>query len=39
MCSCEYLSSYFKYDVSFVDVVKFDYRIFEIKFCVYSSIF
>ena len=36
---CEYLS-FFGYDVSFVDVVKFDYRNFYIKFSVfYSSIF
>ena len=33
MCFCEYLS-FFGYDVSFVDVVKFDYRNFCIKFCV-----
>ena len=31
MCFCEYLS-FFGYDVRFVDVVKFDYRIFYIKF-------
>ena len=30
---CEYLS-FFGYDVSFVDVVKFDYRNFYIKFSV-----
>jgi hypothetical protein len=37
---CEYLS-FFGYDVSFVDVVKFDYRIFYIKFIsvLHSSIF
>ena len=36
---CEYLS-FFGYDVSFVDVVKFDYRNFYIKFVYfYSSIF
>ena len=28
----EYLNYIFKYDVSFVDVVKFDYRNFYIKF-------
>ena len=33
MCFCEYLS-FFEYDVSFVDVVKFDYRSFYIKFSV-----
>ena len=31
MYFCEYLS-FFGYDVSFVDVMKFDYRIFYIKF-------
>ena len=33
---CEYLS-FFGYDVSFVDVVKFDYRNFYIKFLVYYT--
>jgi len=38
MCFCEYLS-FFGYDVSFVDVVKFDYRNFYIKFVYFTRLY